>query len=190
MSDSTRTSFAYKGGETLIFKDSMDQELAFHIIPVIGIFPTWLNYAQDVTEGTCVGEIKIRSELQSLVVNFVSDTLDYKIIYLHGVNSRILGTTPIYYDYMSSDIFQGVESPVNWHISTAHLLDPKGNEDYFAGIPISYEYTEFITLNSKSFDRVYFNTLPDGSALYFNHELGFVGFKEGNKSLWVLDRIE
>jgi hypothetical protein len=29
MSDSTRTSFAYTGGETLVFKDSTGQELTF-----------------------------------------------------------------------------------------------------------------------------------------------------------------
>lgn len=87
-------------------------------------------------------------------------------------------------------MFQGAESPVNWHISTEHLLDPRGNEAYLINIPISYSYEEHITLNGKPFEEVYFNTLSDGSALYFNHALGFVGFKDGNKSLWVLDRIE
>ena len=137
MLDSTKTSFAYKGGETLIFKDSIGQELTFQIIHSGVIHPVWLNLAQDVTEGICAGEIKIRSSLQSLVVNFISDTMDYKIIYEHRVHSRIEGTTPIYYDIMSSDMFQGAESPANWHISTKHVLDPRGNEAYFINIPIS-----------------------------------------------------
>lgn len=190
MLDSTKASFAYKGGETLIFKDSIGQELNFEIIHSGVIYPTWLNLAQDVTKGICAGEIKIRSSLQLLVVNFISDTMDYKIIYEHRVHSRIEGEMPIYYDIMSSDMSQGAESPVNWHISTKHVLDPRGNEDYFTNIPISYSFEEFISLNGKYFEKVYFNTLPDGSALYFNHAFGFVGFKEGTKSLWVLDRIE
>lgn len=190
MSESTKSSFAYTGGETLVFIDSTEKELSFNIIPIYGINPSWLSLAQDVLEGTCAGEVKIRCSLQQLAVNFNSDSLDYKIIYLHGVNSRIQGMAPIYYDYMSSDMIQGNQSPVNWHISTSHLLDPKGNEAYFADIPISYEYTELITLNGKTFEKVYFNKLPDGSAIYFNHELGFVGFKERNQPLWVLDRIE
>ena len=190
MSDSSRTSFAYKGGETLFFKDPIGQELAFLIIPPSVIYPTWLNLAQEPLEGTCAGEIKIRSELQSLVVNFNSDTLDYKIIYVHAVHSLVQEKAPIYYDIMTSDMFQGNQSPVNWHISINHLLDSKGNETYFADNPISYHYTEHIILNGRSFEKVYYNNLPDGSALYFNHELGFVGFKESNKPLWVLDRIE
>ena len=190
MSESTKSSFAYAGGETLIFIDSNSKELSFSIIPIYEIKPSWLSLAQDVLEGTCAGEVKIRCSLQQLAVNFNSDSLDYKIIYLHGVNSRIQGMAPICSDYMSSDMIQGNQSSANWHISTSHLLDPKGNEAYFADIPISYEYTELITLNGKTFEKVYFNKLSDGSAIYFNHELGFVGFKERNQPLWVLDRIE
>jgi hypothetical protein len=91
---------------------------------------------------------------------------------------------------MSLDMNQFAESHPNWHISTAYLLDTKGNDEYFADIPISYDYADLIMLNSRSFEKVYYNRLPDGSAIYFNHELGFIGFKERNKPLWVLDRIE
>lgn len=190
MSDITRSSFAYHGGETLIFGDSAGQELSFRVVPFNGIYPDWLNYEQDVKEGPCVGEIKIRCEIELFVANIRSDTLDYDIIYVHRVHSLVQGIAPIFYDIMTSDMSQGNESPVNWRISANHLLDPKGNEEYLADNPIEYNFTELITLNGKSFENVYFNILPDGSALYFNHELGFVGFKERSKSLWVLDRIE
>lgn len=190
MSDSTKTAFAYEGGETIIFSDSIGNELSFGIIPGNGIYPTWTSYEQVVPEGPCAGVSKIKSELEWLVVNFSSDTLDYKIIYVHRVHSLVHGNAPIFYDIMTSDIYQVNESPVNWHISVNRLLDPKGNEAYFINNPISYEFTQHIELNGKSFAKVYYNSLPDGSALYFNHELGFVGFKESNKPLWVLDRIE
>jgi hypothetical protein len=190
MSDTTRSSFAYQGGETLIFIDSTGQELSFRVVPFIGIYPDWLNYEQGVTEGPCVGERKIKCEIELFVANIRSDTLDYDIVYVHRVHSLVQGIAPIFYDIMTSDMSQGNESPVNWRISTKHLLDPKGNEEYLADNPIEYDFTELITLNGKTFENVYFNLLPDGSALYFNHELGFVGFKERSKSLWVLDRIE
>jgi hypothetical protein len=143
-----------------------------------------------VKEGACIGETKIRSDLQALIVNIRSDSLDYRIIYEQRVHSVIEGTAPIYYDIMSFSMAEISPSSPNWAISIKHLLDPRGNEDYLANNPISHSFTELITLNGRTFEQVYFDTRPDGSALYFNHSMGFVGFKERNKSLWVLDRIE
>lgn len=190
ISDSTYSLFAYKGGESLIFKDSLNHELVFQMTPIPKVYPTWTSIAQDVNEGSGIGKMQIKSDLQALSTNFESDSLTYQINYAHHVNSMIEGANPIFYDFMVAFMYDDSELPTKWSIYTGHLLDSKGNDVYLANKPVNHEYAVQLTLNNKSFEKVYFNTEPDGSALYFNHSLGFIGFREANKPLWVLDRIE
>ena len=192
LSEASYASFAYNGGETLFFKDSNGNEMKFRLIPEIPVYPHYRIYEQEVIEGSCAGKMKVKTEGQSLGVNIICDSLDYSIFYFHSVSSILQGTSPIYFDVMYADAFKFIASgnPNNYYVPLTALLDLRGNDALLDTIKERHEYTESITLNGKAFDKVYYNILPNGSAIYFSYAMGFVAFKDGNNPLWVLDRIE
>jgi len=190
LSDSSRLSYAYKGGETLIFLNSSGQELALNVKPDYGIQFGWRKYEKVVSEGPCAGESTIKSAGQVMAVNIESDSLNYFFLYEHWVNTILIGTNPIYFDVMRVELFKNWGMPSDIFVNIAGLIDPKGNEAYFDTIPNYYDYTENISLNDKSFENVYSRTTSDSSTLYFNYDFGLVGFKDKGNPMWVLDRIE
>lgn len=190
LSDSSRLLYVYKGGETLFFIDSEGHELVLHVKPDYGVYSTWASYEKVVNEGPCGGESNIKYSGQVKAVNIVSDTLNYIILYEHWVNWNIQGAKPIFFDVMRAELFKIEEYPSSLFVNIAVLLDTKGNEAFFDTIPKWYEYSEFIVLNNKPLNKVFYRILSDGSALYFNFELGLVAFREANNPLWVLDRIK
>jgi len=174
--------FPYESGDTLYFQDGSGHELIFTMNPFLGMEKTWFEFSQDVEDGACKGESKINSRLQQVVTNLRSDSLDYLIICHHYVHSIIDGTKPLFIDIIYASIGGG--------IATDHRTNDRGNEAYFIDSTPSYTFEEHLALGTKEFEKVYSNTYPNGSQIYFNHEFGIVGFKRGSKPLWVLDRIE
>jgi hypothetical protein len=190
--DSSVSSFSYTGDEILFFRDSAGHELQFIVRTLFldTLFSTWAETTQMVKEGECTDEMIVTSNLEILGVTILSQPLHYYINYNHIVGCILNGTAPIYYDEMISGISTNTVLPGSWSISIRYLLDSRGNEAFLDSIPFTGEYADQVVLNAKSFQNVYFNLDPDGSAVYFNHEKGFIGFRERKEVLWVLDRIE
>ncbi len=182
--------YPYKGKEKLIFKNPLGHELTFNMLPHFNVSHDWLEYAQPLEDGPCVGESKILSELEYYLVNLNSDSLDYKMICHYYVIPLLVGDKPIYSDIILSSIIQGSNSPVDWSITLSHRVNTRGNDAYFSTNPPEYIFEEHRTLGTTEFENVYSLLKSDGSELHFNHTLGFIAFKERNKPMWILDRIE
>src|SRR5687768_478766 len=188
--DSSVSSFAYAGDETLFFRDSAGNELQFVIRTTFidTLFATWTETTLFVEEGECAEEMTVTSNLGILHVQILSQPLIYYINYNHVVSSILNETEPVYYDEIRFSISTTTVLPDSWGISIRFLLDARGNEAFLNSIPFTGEYADQLALDGKSFNNVYFNQDPDGSAVYYNQDQGLIGFRERQDVLWVLDR--
>jgi hypothetical protein len=107
----------------------------------------------------------------------------------YEVRQKMVDDKPIFYESMWTSI-TGKGYPSPWYVSFSHITNYRGNEVYLQNEPQSYWFEEHMTLQGKVFDNVYYTEGLTGGFLYFNHEFGYVAFKESGKPSWVLDRIE
>lgn len=178
----------YQGNETLVFKDSLGQELSFDA--QLSFNPYFLDAIDSITEGPCAGKAVAYGKLEHTSFSFKNDSLGSRLTLSHYVYYELDEDQPIFYDILSCSYFKPGQTFPYFLPSIYTVTDERGNDlsQYF--IYEHYQFVDEINLLSKTFSDVYIGSGMEQSAVYFNLEFGFVGFKEEAGTLWVLDRIE
>jgi hypothetical protein len=175
----------YHGNETLVFMDSLGQEmkLTSHLV----FSPYYLDVIDTVREGPCAGEMVVYGKLEHKSYFFRNDSLGTSLSLQHSVSLDLDEDQPILFDELYASYYRSGATffiGANFHFVT----DDRGKE--VSPFYERYEYTEVITLRSQTFSHVYYSNGSENTAVYFNQELGFIGFREEGGTLWILDRIE
>jgi hypothetical protein len=185
----TQSPWPYKNWEVLVFKDSLDHELKFIMDYLPSSTKGFGRFHDPMRTGDCAGEAEITGHLEAMSANFRTWSLPYKLECYYYVDHKIIDDKPIFYESMITKIYYDDDSTY-WQLNFSHITNYRGNEPYLQNIPQFYVYEDHTTLNGKEFNQVYHTEDTLGGSLYFNHELGFIAFKQNGKPLWVLDRFE
>jgi len=181
--------FPYRSGEKLIFKDTADHELLFHLYPHQKLVSDFAPYDEPLIEGECAGKAVGKFFCQYQHAKFLSDSLRYSLNCGYAVSWKWIEDKPIFYDYIYFRIEQS-SSVGNFSIVISHRTDDRGNEDYLKYYPDHKNFSEHIQFNQKDFEKVFSRIDNAGDEIHYNHALGLIAFKPKDQPLWVLDRIE
>jgi hypothetical protein len=90
----------FQGDETLVFRDSLEQELSF----VANNFFTnyYFEIIDTITEGPCAGQAVIYGKLQHKSFYYQNDSLGYSLNISHTVNHEINEDQVVLYDILLS----------------------------------------------------------------------------------------
>ena len=175
----------YHGNQTLVFLDSLGQELKLTSLSFFS--PYYFDAIDTIREGACAGEAVVYGKLETQIFTFRNDSLGHSLSVQHSVNLNLDEDQPVLFDLLLGNYYKSGSMlfyGANFHFVT----DDRGND--VSSFFDRYEYVDEITLRSKTFSHVYYGFGVNNTAVYFNLEVGFVGFREEGGALWVLDRIE
>jgi hypothetical protein len=129
----------------------------------------------------------VYGKLEHKTYFFRNDSLGNSLSIQHAVSLNLNEDQPVFFDELFGNYYRSGATffiGANFHFVT----DDKGND--ISPFYERYEYADTITLRSQTFSNVYYNSGSNNTAVYFNLEIGFVGFREEGGALWILDRIE
>ena len=178
----------YEGHETLVFKDSLGRELK--LASTYFFSPFYLDAIDTIQNGPCAHQAVVYGKLEYITFTFHNDSLGYNLSLQHSVSMRLDEDQPLFYDQLFGDFYKSGSSNPIFFVTFSVITDDRGNDLSPLFIYERYTYAEELTLLSKTFTKVYYRLGTNNTAVYFNQESGFIGFREEGGSLWVLDRIE
>lgn len=177
---------SYFDKTSVVFKDSLDQEIAFYIIDRSDTVSSHRFLGSCETNPGQNVFYEYKSTLR--VIGLTNDSLGHIFIY---INTDLAFDSYEFYDNLRVDNL--VSYPTGYQ-SLNMLVDRRNvSEQQASEINSNVLVEDQTVILGKSFNETYHmksTSVPDVQIIYYNYEFGIVSFKDATAKTWVFDRFE